>query len=81
MSEQITASAIISFCGEWEEEASRFYEQLAQRFEPQGAIFSTMAKECAKHKVSLLLPLSALTGLERRPLFERPHIHFRAVAI
>ena len=54
MSEQITASAIISFCGEWEDEAARFYEQLAQRFEPQGAIFSTMAKECAKHKALVL---------------------------
>lgn len=50
MSEQITASAIISFCGEWEDEAARFYGQLAQRFPDQGAVFSTMAKDCAKHK-------------------------------
>ena len=54
MSEQITASAIISFCGEWEDEAARFYGQLAQRFASQGAIFSAMAKECTKHKALVL---------------------------
>jgi rubrerythrin len=54
MSEQITASAIISFCGEWEDAAARFYEQLAQRFVSQGLIFSAMAKDCAKHKALVL---------------------------
>ena len=54
MSEQITASAIISFCGEWEDEAAHFYEQLAQRFIDQGALFNNMAKDCAKHKALVL---------------------------
>jgi rubrerythrin len=54
MSEQITASAIISFCGEWEDAANRFYEQLAQRFIIHGALFNTMAKDCAKHKALVL---------------------------
>jgi rubrerythrin len=54
MDEQITASAIISFCGEWEDEAAQFYEQLAQRFTDHGATFSAMAKECARHKTLVL---------------------------
>jgi rubrerythrin len=54
MDEQITASAIISFCGEWEDEAVRFYEQLAQRFEAQQTRFDAFAKECARHKALVL---------------------------
>jgi rubrerythrin len=54
MSEQITASAIISFCGEWEDAAASFYEQLAQRFVSQSALFTNMARDCAKHKALVL---------------------------
>lgn len=50
MSEQTTASAIISFCTNWEDEAARFYQELAGRFPEQAERFSAMADACAKHK-------------------------------
>ena len=50
MSEQHTASAIISFCADWEDQAARFYEALAGRFPEQAARFKAMAGECAKNK-------------------------------
>ncbi len=50
MSEQYTASAIISFCADWEDQTARFYETLAERFSEQAARFRVMAGECVKHK-------------------------------
>jgi rubrerythrin len=50
MSEQITASAVISFCSEWEDQAARFYQTLAEHFAAQAQVFNAMASECAKHK-------------------------------
>jgi len=50
MSEQHTASAIISFCADWEDQAARFYEVIAERFPEQADRFKAMAGECAKNK-------------------------------
>ncbi|MCE5258231.1 MAG: hypothetical protein LLG44_04120 [Chloroflexi bacterium] len=50
MSEQYTASAIISFCADWEKQAEHFYKTLAERFPVHAAKFGVMAGECAKHK-------------------------------
>ncbi|MHB9032262.1 MAG: ferritin family protein [Anaerolineae bacterium] len=50
MDEQITASAVISFCADWEDQAARFYETLAQRFPEHAGLFKTMANDCIKHK-------------------------------
>ena len=54
MNEHITASAIISFCSDWEDQAARFYETLAVKFPAQSAAFRAMAGECAKHKALVL---------------------------
>lgn len=43
--------------------------------------FIRHAKECARRKVALLLPLSALSGLARRPLFEDVAFPLRCVYV
>ena len=50
MSEQITASAVISFCSDWEDAAARFYQTLSTCFDGQAQLFGAMAAECVKHK-------------------------------
>jgi phage N-6-adenine-methyltransferase len=43
--------------------------------------FIRHARECACHKVALLLPLSALSGVARRPLFEDAAFRLRTVFV
>jgi len=43
--------------------------------------FIRHAKECASHKVALLLPLSSLSGVARRPLFEDATFPLRALYV
>jgi hypothetical protein len=43
--------------------------------------FIRHAKECARRKVALLLPLSALSGVARRPLFEDTAFPLRALYV
>ncbi len=43
--------------------------------------FIRHAKECARHKVALLLPLSSLSGVARRPLFEDAAFPLRTVYV
>ncbi len=43
--------------------------------------FIRHAKECASRKVALLLPLSALSGVARRPLFEDAVFRLRTVYV
>ena len=43
--------------------------------------FIRHANECARRKVTLLLPLSSLSGLARRPLFEDASFPLRTVYV
>jgi rubrerythrin len=51
LSEQTTCSAIISFAEKLESNSSKFYEELAEKYEENKEIFLAFAKEGRKNKV------------------------------
>lgn len=53
-SSSTTASEIVTFAGELEDEASRFYKTLATRFTRNRETFQAFAKESEKNKLQLI---------------------------
>ncbi len=48
-----TASAIISFCRQLEEDGAKFYEDLAQKYDRDGETFLSLAKENRRNIVDI----------------------------
>jgi len=54
MTEQITASAIISFCERLQDESARFYDELATRFPDHRPAFQGYARRCERNKTQIV---------------------------
>jgi len=50
----VTASAIISFAEKLEDDSSKFYKQLAEKYMENKELFLSFAEECRKNKVLVI---------------------------